>query len=375
MKERWTACKWTNIFLPVTEYKTYDHTQDIRNLNTLLLNYGLKVDSYIDSPTLTTYYVNLEVDSKINTILRLEKNFQIACNDNNTRIYLDGNKLCIEKKGADNIVCMRKAVPDGFIGQERMLMCLGVDNTGKKTVYDLNKAPHMLVAGTTGSGKSIFLHQVITTLLINHWHDTVFIGIDPKGTEFSKYYGLKCFKPVDNTKQAIQTLKELCAIMDYRYKTMQAAGVRDIDAYNKINSMPRVVCVIDEFADLMMTSGDEVEDYVVRLAQKARAAGIHLIIATQRPTADVLTGLIKANIPTRVALKVVSQIDSRIILDRKGAEKLNGHGDMLFLPNGAYEPIRIQGAYVDDIEIEAIATKTYIEEGGDFSKVRKVNIS
>ena len=342
--------------------KTYDHSQDIKNINLLLSKYGLKVNNHVDSPTLTTYYVNLNVDTKINSILRLEKNFQIAVNDNNVRVYLDGNTLCIEKHGANNIVNMRRVIPNNFYGQKRMLMCIGLDNAGKKVIYDLNKAPHILVAGTTGSGKSVFLNQLFCSLLMNHYSDTEYFLIDPKGTEFSKYNGLPCVKVVSETKQAIDTIKELCDTMDARYKILQAAGARDIESYK--GNMKRIVCIIDEFSDLMMTSGTEVEDCVVRLAQKARAAGIHLIIATQRPTADVITGLIKANIPTRIALKVVSGMESRIILDRKGADKLNGKGDMLFLPNGAYEPIRCQAAYITDKEINNISIKAYAEAGG-----------
>lgn len=362
--ERWANFSWSDTLDNSQQLKIYDHEQDIININLLLAKHNLRVDEYIDSPTITTYIINLNVDSKINTILRLEKNFQIAVNDNNVRVYLDGNKLCIEKKGADNIVNLRRIIPDGFIGKKEMIMSIGLDNTGNPVCYDLNKAPHELIAGTTGSGKSALLRQLFCSLLINHYDDTEFYGIDPKGTEFSIFRGLQCFKYISETSQAIAVLQELCDVMDARYKVLQAAGARDIDTYNQIGNMKHIVCIIDEFADLMMTSGSMVEDCVVRLAQKARAAGIHLIIATQRPTADVITGLIKANIPTRIALKVVSGMESRIILDRKGAEKLNGKGDMLFLPNGAFEPIRVQGALISDREIDNLFVKAYIEAGG-----------
>ena len=375
--ERWSEYPWMNAFCTVSPFKAYNHNQDIYQINTLLARYDLKVNSYIDSPTLTTYIVNLKVDSKINSILRLEKNFQIACNDNNVRLYLDGDKLCIEKKGAENTVKIRNLIPEGFIGQKRLLFGIGLDNTGKKTFYDLNKAPHMLVAGTTGSGKSIFLHQVLVTLLMNHYNDADFVIIDPKGTEFGIYNALSNVTYTSDVNRSISMMKDLVDQMENRYTTLRNNGCRDIDSFNANGTrMKHTVCVIDEFADLIMTN-PKVEDYVVRLAQKARAAGIHLIIATQRPVAEVITGLIKANIPTRIALKVTNSLESRLILDRNGAEKLNGKGDLLFLANGKFEPIRCQSAYIIEEELNNFLWKAYIEAGGDISKLtcRKIHVN
>ena len=358
---------WEQCFYPKQSKKTYDHKKDIEQLNILLGKYGLKVDSYIDSPTLVTYVVNLNVNTKINSILKLQQNFEIAVNDNNVRVYVDGNKLCIEKKGADNIVLMRDVLSPQFYGSKKMLMAIGIDNQGKKVYYDLNKAPHMLIAGTTGGGKSTLIHQILCSLIINHYADTDFIGIDPKGVELKDYNGLQNFKFVTEIDTAINTLRGLCEEMDRRYVLLAKAGCRDIDAYNeKDGNMRRIVCVIDEFADLMLTSKNA-ETYVVRLAQKARACGIHLIIATQRPTADVVTGLIKANIPTRIALKTTTALESRLIIDRKGAEKLNGHGDLLFLPNGGFDTVRCQAALVVRDESVTVACKGYLENGGDIN--------
>lgn len=359
-----------NCFQKNDKFKTFSHNDDIQQINKLLADYNIQVDSYIDSPTITTYKCNLSVNTKINQILRLENNFAIACKDNNVRVYLDGDQLCIEKKGADNTVFMGDMLSAQFMNREELLLAIGINNKGEKIFYDLNKAPHMLIAGTTGSGKSVFLHQLIVSLLINHSTDVDIIGIDPKGVEFREYNPIQTFTFVQSTREAIKTLENLTDEMDRRYMTLAEAHCRDITEYNsKGGEMRRIVCIIDEFADLIMSSCREVEDYTVRLAQKARACGIHLIIATQRPTVNVITGLIKANIPTRISFKVTNQIDSRVILDRKGAERLNGKGDMLFLANGSFEPMRCQGSYMETWEITNAAVRSYLLNGGDENNV------
>ena len=348
-----------------------DHREDINRLNILLSRYGLSIDQTIDAPTVTTYIANLDIDTKIKQVLNLEKNFAIAVNDNNVRVYQDGNKLCIEKKGANNEVC----IDDLFRGlsSDKLNLMVGIDNRGQKIVCNLEKAPHILVAGTTGSGKSVFLHSCILSLLIAHNKDVDITGIDPKGNEFYDYAHLKNFTFVKDTTTAIQTLKRLVDEMEYRYSELAIARCRDIDEYNaQGNKMRREVCIIDELADLMLTGGKQVEDYIVRLAQKARACGIHLILATQRPSADIITGLIKANIPTRICFTVKSQIDSRIILDEKGGEKLNGKGDMLFQANGARELLRVQGVNFVKQELINIVTVSYCEQTGtDLEKYRR----
>ena len=350
-----TMINLRNMLQRNTSWNTFDTSEDVANINTLLFKFGLVVSDCINSPTCVTYVISLNVDSKIKTLLNLEKNFAIAVNDNNCRVYQDGNRLCIEKRGADNIIRMGDLYVDKFIGTDKPVMMLGKDNTGANRFCDLSKAPHVLIGGTTGSGKSMFLHSLLLSLLMNHDVDMNFIVIDPKGTEFTWYQLLNNCKVIGNAQSAIYVLNWLCEEMDRRYSEIAKAGCRDIDSFTaKGNRMVRTVCVIDELADLMITAPKDCEQYIVRLAQKARACGIHLIIATQRPSVKVVTGLIKANIPTRVGLKTVSAIDSRIILDRSGAEKLNGKGDMLFLANGSFEPIRIQAPLVTEDEMKAI---------------------
>lgn len=361
----------SELIRPRITFSKIDHREDINRLNILLAKFGLKIDDVIDAPTVTTYISNLDIDTKIKQVLNLEKNFGIACKDNNVRVYVDGDKLCIEKKGADNEV----AIDDLFRGlsEDKLNLMVGIDNRGKKIVCNLAKAPHILVAGTTGSGKSVFLHSCILSILIAHAKDVDIIGIDPKGNEFYDYAGLKNFTFVKDTTTAIQTLKHLVDEMEYRYSELTLARCRDIDEYTaQGKEMRRKVCIIDELADLMLTGGKQVEDYIVRLAQKARACGIHLILATQRPSADIITGLIKANIPTRICFTVKSQVDSRIILDEKGGEKLNGKGDMLFQANGAREVLRVQGVNFIKQEQINICTASYCEQTGtDLNKYRR----
>lgn len=363
-----------NYFTYHTSWNTRNNSAEIGRINLLLAKYGLRVNDCVSSPTVTTYFVDLEVDSKINTLLKLEKNFAIAVNDNNCRVYQDGARLCIEKKGADNTILIGDVLTPDFESDSLKIM-LGKDNYSNNVYYDLEKAPHLLIAGTTGSGKSMLIHSIMLSLLINHPSDVDFIAIDPKGTELKLYGYLSACTFVNNTVAAIQTLKKLVDEMELRYTTLSQANCRDIDAYVKAgHTMRRKVCVIDEFADLMLTGGSQVEEYVVRLAQKARAAGIHLVIATQRPSADVITGLIKANIPTRIALTTRSAIESRIIIDQKGAEMLNGKGDMLFLANGKIKPIRVQGCLVEEKEINSVCVLAYATNDSEFAKTHNINV-
>ncbi len=240
-------------------------------------------------------------------------------------------------------------------------IALGVDIAGNVVVADLTRMPHLLIAGSTGSGKSVCINAVITSFLYKSSpEDVKLILIDPKVVELAEYNGIPhlLMPVVTEPKKAAGALGSAVAEMEKRYKLFAETGVREIKSYNKLaetredlEKLPYVAIVIDELADLMMVAGKEVEDYICRIAQKARAAGMHLIVATQRPSVDVITGLIKANIPARIAFAVSSQIDSRTILDGGGAEKLLGMGDMLYLPLGAAKPIRVQGTYVKDEEI------------------------
>ncbi|MEK7553544.1 MAG: DNA translocase FtsK 4TM domain-containing protein [Patescibacteria group bacterium] len=244
----------------------------------------------------------------------------------------------------------------GLIG-----MVLGRDVTGEPIFANIEKMPHLLIAGSTGSGKSIALHSLILSLLYKNSPETLkMVMIDPKRVELSVYDGLPhLISPVvTQTKKAANVFRWALSEMDKRYEMLQMAGSRDVQSYNKKNSdnhLPYIIIIIDELADLMSTYGREVEGAIVRLAQMARATGIHLIVSTQRPSVEVITGLIKANITSRIALQVASQIDSRTILDSAGAEKLLGGGDMLFVSSELSKPKRIQGAYVSEEEIKKVA--------------------
>lgn len=244
--------------------------------------------------------------------------------------------------------------------KSRLAVALGRDTGSRPMIVDLDKMPHCLIAGTTGSGKSVMLNAIITSLLFRNSPDELkLILIDPKRVEMSGYNGVPhLLAPViTEPEKILSSLKWAMAEMDRRYKLFQSVGVRNITGYNEMSgfqALPYIVIVIDELADLMMFAPVEVEDAITRIAQLARATGIHLVVATQRPSVDVITGLIKANIPCRMAFNVSSMIDSRVILDGPGAEKLLGRGDMLFLPPDASKPIRVQGVYVQDEEINSL---------------------
>ena len=252
-------------------------------------------------------------------------------------------------------------------------MAIGKDIGGKIVVADLAKMPHMLIAGSTGSGKSVCINDIILSMVYKSAPaDLRLIMVDPKQVELSVYSTLPhlLIPVVTDPKKAASALRWAVNEMTMRYKKFSDRGARDLARYNEIqeeerNRLPRIVVIVDELADLMMVAPDEVEDCICRIAQLGRAAGIHLIVATQRPSADVITGLIKANIPSRAAFAVSSAIDSRIILDSTGAEKLLGRGDCLFHPNGAAKPTRLQAAFVSDEEVEAVVNDIKAKNGGE----------
>lgn len=245
-----------------------------------------------------------------------------------------------------------------------LALALGKDIAGSSQVADLSRMPHLLIAGSTGSGKSVCINSIVISMLYKSSpEDVKLIMIDPKVVELAEYNGIPhlLMPVVTEPRKAAGALGSAVAEMERRYRLFAENNVRDIKTFNKLaqdidelEKLPYIVIIIDELADLMMVAGKEVEDYICRIAQKARAAGMHLIVATQRPSVDVITGLIKANIPSRIAFAVSSQIDSRTILDAGGAEKLLGMGDMLFMPVGANKPVRMQGTYVKDEEISAV---------------------
>jgi S-DNA-T family DNA segregation ATPase FtsK/SpoIIIE len=245
--------------------------------------------------------------------------------------------------------------------RSKLAIALGKGAGGEAAAADLTKMPHLLIAGATGSGKTVCLNSIICCLLLHNSPDDVrFIMIDPKRVELVTFNGVPhLLAPVVvDTDKAIKALRWLNQEMDNRYRQFAKAGVRNIESYNKDRApgemLPYLVLIIDELADLMMTASDEVEHALCRLAQLARATGIHLVVATQRPSVDVVTGLIKANFPTRISFAVTSQVDSRTILDMVGAEKLLGRGDMLYMPTEASKPKRLQGSFVSDAEIERL---------------------
>ena len=265
-----------------------------------------------------------------------------------------------------NTVSMRELIDTPEFYEQRSILSAGIgkDIAGNCVYCDIAKMPHLLVAGTTGSGKSVCMNSIITSILYRAKPDEVkFLMIDPKQVEFSKYANIPhlLVPVVTDPRKAAGALGWAVSEMLQRYQKLSQVGVRDIEGYNKyvqkhedMEPMPKICIFIDEFADLMMAAPKEVEDSVCRLAQMARAVGMHLVIATQRPSVDVITGLIKANISSRIALTVSSQIDSRTILDAAGAEKLLGHGDMLYNPIGASKPLRVQGCFISDEEVEAL---------------------
>ncbi len=247
--------------------------------------------------------------------------------------------------------------------KSKLNVALGKDITGDFVYCDLVKMPHLLVAGTTGSGKSVCLNSMIVSILYNATPDEVkLLMIDPKAVEFTMYNGIPhlLVPVVSDPRKASGALAWAVTEMLQRYKMFSESGVRDISGYNSIcesegkKKLPQIVIFIDELSDLMMAAPNEVEDSICRLAQMARAAGMHLVIATQRPSVDVITGLIKANIPSRISLYVSSQVDSRTIIDSVGAEKLLGHGDMLYYPVGIPKPVRVQGCYLDESEVHKV---------------------
>lgn len=261
----------------------------------------------------------------------------------------------------------------------KLTVALGKDVAGNIQLADIAKMPHVLIAGSTGSGKSVCINTIITSIIFNSKPSEVkMVMVDPKVVELSVYNGIPhlLIPVVTDPKKAAGALAWAVQEMDNRYNLFAGKGVRDLVGYNKaiekeegFGKLPQIVIIVDELADLMMVAAKDVEEAICRLAQKARAAGMHLVIATQRPSVDVITGLIKANVPSRVAFAVSSQVDSRTILDSVGAEKLLGKGDMLFFPSGAPKPVRVQGAFVSDDEVEKIVdfvkqngTATYSED-------------
>jgi len=321
-------------------------------------------------PTITRYEIKPEAGVRVRQIANLVDDIGMALAKSGIRIEAPipgkaavGVEVPNDKPAA---VKLRNLIetPEFTEHKSKLAACLGADVSGNPVVFDIEKMPHLLVAGTTGSGKSVCINSIIMSILYHAKPSEVkLLLIDPKQVEFQIYKDLPhlCCRVISNPKKAAGALNLAVNEMEKRFELIKEVGVRNITGYNEATKndpdkpyMPRMVIIIDEFADLMMTARDEVETAVVRIAQKARAAGIHLIIGTQRPSVDVITGLIKANIPSRIAFTVMSGVDSRTILDTVGAEKLCGRGDMLYAPVGAQKPQRVQGTFVSDGEVETV---------------------
>ncbi|WP_026566488.1 FtsK/SpoIIIE family DNA translocase [Bacillus sp. UNC41MFS5] len=324
-------------------------------------------------PAVTKYEVHPDVGVKVSKIVSLSDDLALALAAKGIRIEapIPGKSaIGIEVPNSEVAMVSLREVLEATQNDKpdsKLLIGLGRDITGEAVLAELNKMPHLLVAGATGSGKSVCINGIITSILMRAKpHEVKLMMIDPKMVELNVYNGIPhLLAPVvTNPKKASQALQKVVSEMERRYDLFSHTGTRNIEGYNehvrrhnleendKQPLLPFIVVIVDELADLMMVASSDVEDSITRLAQMARAAGIHLIIATQRPSVDVITGVIKANIPSRIAFAVSSATDSRTILDMGGAEKLLGRGDMLFLPVGESKPVRVQGAFLSDQEVE-----------------------
>ena len=326
---------------------------------------GVKMLNYIQGPTVTRFEMQPEQGVKVNTILNLSNDIQmnLAAKDIRIEAPIPGKAAVgieIPNKTNENVTLRELVSGDAFKkAASKITIAVGKDIGGETIIYDIDKMPHLLIAGATGSGKSVCINTIIMSILYKAKPDEVkLIMIDPKVVELSIYNGIPhLLTPVvTDPVKAAGALNWGVAEMMKRYKLFAEEQVRNIDGYNEKaeEKLPQIVIIVDELADLMMVQKKDVEASICRLAQLARAAGIHLIIATQRPSVDVITGLIKANMPSRIAFAVSSNVDSRTILDMAGAEKLLGNGDMLFYPQKYPKPERLQGAFVSDEEVQAV---------------------
>lgn len=351
-----------------------------KKLEDTLHSFGVKakVVHVQSGPTVTRFEVQPEAGVKVSKFVSLSDDLALNLAAPLVRIEapIPGKAaLGIEVPNSSiSLVHLREVIEDQSFVHSRspLTIGLGKDITGIPVIADLTTMPHLLIAGATGAGKSVCLNTIITSIIYKSNPDQVrFLMIDPKVVELSVYNGIpQLLMPVlTDPRKAALALRNMVREMGRRYDLFAKLGIRDIGAYNdlmpedpELEKMPYIVVVIDELADLMIVSPGEVEDSIARLAQMSRAAGIHLLVATQRPSVDVLTGIIKANITSRIAFTVSSQFDSRTILDMAGAEKLLGRGDMLFYPVGSVKPFRVQGAYVSEVEVKKITD--FIKEQG-----------
>ena len=343
-----------------------------------------KVSAVSRGPSVTRYEITPNSGVKVKSIINLVDDIALNLASGGVRI-----EAPIPGKAAVGIEVPNKTVstvylrtllenPQFYQTPSKITAALGMDVAGNPIYFDIAKMPHLLISGATGMGKSVCINSLITSILYKAKPNEVkFILIDPKKVELTIYNGIPHLPVpvVSDPKKAAGSLNWAVAEMENRFVLIEERGVRDLKAYNDAVSadpfsekLPQIIIVIDELADLMMTAPADVEQAICRLAQKARAAGMHLIIGTQRPSVDVITGLIKANIPSRIAFTVASQIDSRTIIDAKGAEELIGRGDMLYLPVGASKPIRVQGAYVSEKDVMNVTEFLKKQSDGEYDE-------
>ncbi len=335
-------------------------------------------------PAVTQYEMEIKAGTKLSKILGIHREIALALAAKDVRIQapIPGKKTVgIEIPNAQTAMVSVREILESIKPEDedkKLLVALGQDIMGNSVTWQINKTPHLLVAGSTGSGKSVCINSLIISMLMRTKPNEVkLVLVDPKKVELSMYNGVPhLLAPVvTDARKANIALKKIVVEMERRYDLFEASGTKNIEGYNKLvekkneedmnnqmKKLPFIVVIIDELADLMMVAAKEVEDSIMRITQMARAAGIHLIVATQRPSTDVITGVVKANIPSRIAFAVSSQIDSRTILDMVGAEKLLGKGDMLFLPQGENVPIRVQGTFISDEEIKNVVDYTISQQ-------------
>ena len=346
-------------------------------------NVDIKVENVVRGPTVTRYEMELRPGIKMSKITSLHEDIALALGVSSVRVAAVEGKSSIigieVPNGITTSVPIREVLSSEAFRKNSspLAFAAGKDIGGNYIIGDIAKMPHLLIAGTTGSGKSVCMNSIIVSLLYRATPDEVrLIMIDPKMVELSIYNGIPhlLIPVVTDAKKAAGALQWAVTEMERRYQLLADYKVRDVKGYNALarrddsmTPMPRIVVIIDELADLMLVAAKEVENSIVRIAQKARAAGMHLVIATQRPSTDVITGIMKANIPSRIAFAVSSAIDSRIILDESGAEKLVGKGDMLYAPLGAGKPIRVQGCFITDEEAEEVAEFVKNSAEADYS--------
>ena len=359
-----------------------------RRLAETLSSFGVdaKAGDVIHGPSVTRYEFTLDQGVKLSKITNLQDDIALALGASGVRIAAVPNKISVVGIEVPNRTVTPVLIRDVIESRDFMehpsktAFALGRDIGGRNIIGNIEKLPHVLIAGTTGSGKSVCTNSLIISLLYKSTPDEVrFIMVDPKMVELAPYNGIPhlLIPVVTDPKKAAGALQWAVFEMMKRYKTFSENGVKKLEEYNKVaatrddlEKLPSVVVVIDELADLMLVAAKEVEESICRVAQMGRAAGVHLVIATQRPSADVITGLMKANIPSRIAFAVASSLESRIILDTTGAEKLVGKGDMLYAPLGEGKPTRVQGCFISPEEIEAVVA--YVKETGEANYSQEV---